>query len=64
MMGDKLKIQIIAIIGKAKPKKPHNPVERFFFSACKAQTTGPTALSIINMILNISILFILRNDEV
>jgi hypothetical protein len=52
------------IIGKANPKKPHNPVERFFFSACNAQTTGPIALSIINMMLNISILVVLRNDEV
>ena len=44
-MGDKLKIQIIAIIGKRNPMKAHSPTDRFFFSACIAQTKGPIPLN-------------------
>jgi hypothetical protein len=53
--GDRLKIQSIAIIGKTRPKKAHKPVDRFFFSACKAQTIGPMTLKAMKIKLRTSI---------
>ena len=42
--GDKLKIHIMAMIGKRNPRKAQSPAERFFFSACIPQTKGPIPL--------------------